>query len=361
MFTYQSDKSKNGLTPAQLWGLATGAILNQKNGDSHETLMPVSFSGENRAEAIRILKTSWGIESRDELLSSLGNLESSTEPTDSRAWDLCRHTNVARWGAMAGYISEAEAWERILRVSRQIQETYKSWSEMSEAYLAGRRRWYRAVRTAFTREAQKAQPGVEYVVQLLLNTQDANSPWTKNKWNTALGDSAPAPATPKPELQAPPPQAPVAASNNEWKSTEANVAIVIPADAGWTRQSNSPMQLSLRNGTDTSFHITCWESRTPELTPAMTASAKANSKARSQAAGNRSEVINGDWLTFRGTHAYQWTEKQWPPGKPPYFRVQLMFIRGGRGYIVMASTASQDPLKDRMIEPLVSRLRFLDE
>src|SRR4030095_2797937 len=144
VFTYHSDKSKNGLTPAQLWALATGAILNQMNGDGHETMMPVSFSGGDRAGAIRILKSSCGIESRDELLSSLGNLESSPEPTDSRAWDLFRHTNVARWGAMAGYISEAEAWERILRVSHQIQETYKGWSEMSEAYLAGRRRWDRA-------------------------------------------------------------------------------------------------------------------------------------------------------------------------------------------------------------------------
>jgi hypothetical protein len=38
-----------------------------------------------------------------------------------------------------------------------------------------------------------------------------------------------------------------------------------------------------------------------------------------------------------------------------------MFIRNGRDYYVRASSARQDPLKDPLIEPLVSALRFLDE
>jgi hypothetical protein len=135
----------------------------------------------------------------------------------------------------------------------------------------------------------------------------------------------------------------------------------MPPGNGWTLQVNTGMRLSLRNGSGASFHITCYEGKSPEITPGMAATARADSKAHDQASGLRSEVVNGDWLTFHGVRAYQWIEKQWPPNNPPYFSAQRIFVRSSRSYTLQASCYSQDPFKDPAIEPLLTALRFLDE
>jgi hypothetical protein len=174
------------LTPAQQWALATGAILNQRLGLSHEALIPPSLSAEDRTAAIRFLKEQWEIGDRDELAKALLTLESSPDDPRHAAWSLCGSANIAQLGAIAGYSTEAAAWERMLLVARRVQQSYRSWAEMAESYVNGRRRWYRTVRTAYTRKAQKVQPEMEYIVQLLSNPEDPNSPWTKNKWGTRL-------------------------------------------------------------------------------------------------------------------------------------------------------------------------------
>lgn len=200
----RSAAAKTALTPAQQWALATGAVLKQRSGESHEVLIPANYPAADRAAAIQLLREHGGISDRDELTQSLTALENSALDPQYRAWDLCRYGNVAQWGTIAGYITEAAAWDGMLRVARQIQGTYKSWGEMSESYLAGRRRWYREVRTAMTRQAQKAQPEIEFIVSLLLNAQDPNSPWTKCKWDRDL--TADQPSTPgnRPPFAAPP-------------------------------------------------------------------------------------------------------------------------------------------------------------
>lgn len=356
----RGDPSKTPLSPAQQWVLATCAILNQRNGENLEALIPASFSGDDRASAIRLLKRDWGITGHEELIRNLTSLENSTDDVQFLAWNLCRHANVAQWGVKAGYINEAPAWERMLRVAHRIQGTYKSWAEMSESYLAGRRRWYRNIGSSSKRDAQNAQPQMEFIVQMFLNAEDPNSPWTRNKWETDLNAAGAAGTIAQP----PPvtiPKEPVPIANGEWKSTMANCLVKIPATIGWKVQANEPAKLSLQNGSGASFHILCYQSKKPEITPEMAALAKANSKANDQASGLRSEVVSGDWLTFRGIRAYQWVEKQWPADKPSYFSTQRIFIRQGRSYLLQASSYSPDPFKDPAIEPLISALRFLDE
>jgi hypothetical protein len=166
---------------------------------------------------------------------------------------------------------------------------------------------------------------------------------------------------PAEEKSVPPEQAPIAISDGVWQSEKANCALQIPAGSDWKIQANDPMNLSLQSEAAGSLHIMCTETTTPEITSTMASSGRATSKARNQAAGNRSEVIRSEWSTFHGARAYQWVEKQWPPGKPPYFRAQLLFIRRGRNYSIQASTYSADPLKDPLIVPVLFTLRFLDE
>lgn len=355
---------KKPLSPGQQWALATGAVLNQRNGDSHDSLIPANLSAEDRAQAVQVLKNDWGITNSSQLTQVLVNLGNSSNDPQYLAWMLCRHTNVVQWGVKAGYMNEAEAWDNVMRVAQRIQMTFKSWDELADSYLTGRRRWYRDLVGEQKKTAQQSQEQMEFIVKMLLNKDDPNSPWTKLKWKTDLG--APAAPIAAPVAQQTPQETakpPATLENDEWKSIEANCALKIPAGAGWILQLNEPMRLSLRNSAagSGSFHITCSASNNPEVTPAMATSAKANSKTRSQDAGNRTELISGDWLTFNGVRSYQWVEKQWPPNNTPYFRAQLMFIRGGKLYQLMGSNLSQDPFKDPSMSALLTGLRFLDE
>ncbi|TAH53369.1 MAG: DUF1266 domain-containing protein [Treponema sp.] len=55
-----------------------------------------------------------------------------------KAWDLGRLINVTRWAYAAGYITENEAWERILGMADELFALYASWEDYFAAYAAGR-------------------------------------------------------------------------------------------------------------------------------------------------------------------------------------------------------------------------------
>ncbi len=208
------------LSPARAWALATTALLVQYNGESQELLG--SVPADQAANAKRLLDTWWGIHDRKGTLHTLDWLmneghrvgfeqiriavASLTEAqflvycdrhsvdavgiaklrvvwrnrNDSSghsllAWDLCRNNWVAGQAYVAGYLSETEAWTRIMPAARRLQAAYQSWEEMGHAYLEGREYWLGDRDRRF-----------DHVFELLANHNDSNSPWTKNKWDTDL-------------------------------------------------------------------------------------------------------------------------------------------------------------------------------
>ena len=56
-------------------------------------------------------------------------------------WDYCRYIMLCRCGYQVGFLSEDEAWGRILPMARAIQAAFPSWSELGEDYLVGREFW----------------------------------------------------------------------------------------------------------------------------------------------------------------------------------------------------------------------------
>ena len=92
-------------------------------------------------------------------------------------WDYCRLIWVAGSCSAAGYLSEAEAWERIMPAARAIQANYASWREMGQDYLRGRAGW-----------SGRDDPRFLAVYELLCNPSDTNSPWNKIPWTLALGE-----------------------------------------------------------------------------------------------------------------------------------------------------------------------------
>ena len=178
------------LLPQQLWALATAALLVQYNGDSHELLGSRPSSDHTWAQ--NGLRNWWGITSREEAMATLDWLEKTGHrerfqaedrsrqrqqqpPTPYLAWDYCRLVWVAGVSYVAGYLTEEEAWQRIVPAARAIQVNYSSWREMGEDYLRGRQRWN-----------GRRDPQFDQIFQLLTNPDDRNSPWNKNKWNTDL-------------------------------------------------------------------------------------------------------------------------------------------------------------------------------
>lgn len=96
---------------------------------------------------------------------------------DLKAWDLCRYVCLVRWGYKVGWLTEAEAYERIMPVAKQLQKMYGSWQEMGEAYLVGRQFWNDAY-------YQKDKEKSERILHELLTEPD--SPWVTLPWKTEL-------------------------------------------------------------------------------------------------------------------------------------------------------------------------------
>jgi ankyrin repeat protein len=216
----------------QNWALAASAIVATHN---HEPLDTLS-SGGTVLGTKRMLQDWWGISNRDQLLQSLewidqgghrqlfsalgartaslspedlSRLVSQLDPEDANsltiahryygkystqsitAWDYGRYINVCRWGVAAGYLSEDEAWPRVMHAAQILQQTFTSWSEFGENYLVGREFWSLS-QTKIDGQQMRA------IYARLLN--DGSSPWNRIPWGLSLQQSANSPSSNSPNL-----------------------------------------------------------------------------------------------------------------------------------------------------------------
>jgi hypothetical protein len=176
------------LSPRQAWALAAAALLTERNGDLHDRLAGTRGNAGNGAQARRLLKDWWDVTDRTSLLASLEWIEksghrqafertgqqlASLTPEQRQAlgaqrridpslnhqmlivevhharlgkksivgWDFSRYICVCRWGYEAGYLTEPDAWARIIPAARVIRHTFASWREVGENYMIGRQYW----------------------------------------------------------------------------------------------------------------------------------------------------------------------------------------------------------------------------
>ena len=54
-----------------------------------------------------------------------------------KAWDFCRYIYMCRSGYTCGYLTEEEAWDRIMPVARMLRRTFDSWDDLSFNYQVG--------------------------------------------------------------------------------------------------------------------------------------------------------------------------------------------------------------------------------
>ena len=215
--------STQPLTPAHAWGLAAFALYTQKDGCN-----PNFLGGVGPDEVVDVesekdnLRSGWAVYNKGDLLHQLEKLKNKGQRArflamgkdvadipefffhiyilnlfltsqqienlqtardnylkwkerTGLAWDLCRYIHVVSMGYAAGYLSESEAWSLIQPVAVQLQNSFSSWSEMGRNFLDARKIW-----------ALHNDASFEACYQLLSNTHDANSPWTRIPWNCDL-------------------------------------------------------------------------------------------------------------------------------------------------------------------------------
>jgi hypothetical protein len=104
----------------------------------------------------------------------LAPLHRSTLPIT--AWDFARYINLCRWGADCGWLTEQEAWDRIIPAARLLQTSYASWDDFAADYLLGRNFW--------SPETGADNETVRFTVKLL------NFPprglWSTIRWDESL-------------------------------------------------------------------------------------------------------------------------------------------------------------------------------
>lgn len=221
------DNAKAYFTPTEsqkLWALATCAVLTERNGGRHDMLGGYDRSPKEIETQKDILAKWWNIHNQQELLKALDWIEkgghrkdfneiahalsftSSEElaririqvannPSVSNkievvmrykdqfdnksitAWDFSRYISLCGWGYIVGYLTEDEAWVRIMPAARLLQKTFASWEDMGTNYLAGRELW--SLKQT-TKDGSRMQ---QYFEKL---KTDPASPWKRLDWNMNL-------------------------------------------------------------------------------------------------------------------------------------------------------------------------------
>ena len=165
------------VTGAKGWALGCAAMLMERNHSRHDILAADEINFKTVLLTKLILSHFWGVRNQTELLETLAWLDEqgghrklfdtiskdvsnmSEEQFQSAlamcgvdmdkeqkliiarryykqlgekgilGWDYTRYVAVCRWGYTVGYITEQQAWDKIMPVARKLQKTFDSWEE----------------------------------------------------------------------------------------------------------------------------------------------------------------------------------------------------------------------------------------
>lgn len=213
------------------WALATTAITFEINGDRHDLLTGIVATPGGLERGKHLLSKWWNVDNRDQLIEMLNWLQFEghrsrfnelgrqvdamdelqfktaeaalmRDPEELHrlvivrqnyrrlgqkgilAWDLVRYIALCRWGNLAGYLSEMEAWDHIMPAARRLQQSFGSWRDLQNDYLIGRQFWS-------VGQTQENGERFRSIYERLI--ADSSSPWNANPWRMVLGVANPLP------------------------------------------------------------------------------------------------------------------------------------------------------------------------
>jgi hypothetical protein len=180
------------LSKEQLWAIALTGIMTERNECNHNTLESNERNTRNRNTWRNTLSRDWDVHNKEELLETLETMENDGHAASLKfvqnivrdtlqenasfsimamynqyrlssrqynylkflipnwdlfnsrtilAWDLGRNIALCRWGYDAGFLTEQEAWTKIMYYAKKIQPLYQSWEEYGFDYYMGRVFW----------------------------------------------------------------------------------------------------------------------------------------------------------------------------------------------------------------------------
>ncbi|MDR2050043.1 MAG: DUF1266 domain-containing protein [Treponema sp.] len=213
----------------KLWALALTGFLTVVNNDQHDVLGFNDINENNRQRYLEVLKRDWNVNNREELLETIQKTENEGHAASLKyikeiiqetlnengeftivtvynkyhlssryynylkftvinwnrfgnrtilSWDLGRAIALCRWGYSAGFLTEEEAWEKIMGLAKKIQSLYQSWEEFGYDYYMGRVFW-----------ASGFGDDINYLIQtdkLYTNLTGEYGYWKNFEWNTDL-------------------------------------------------------------------------------------------------------------------------------------------------------------------------------
>jgi hypothetical protein len=177
------------VTGAKGWAIGYAAMLMEKNHSRHDILAADEINFRTVLLTKIILSHFWGVRNQTELLKTLAwldeqgghrklfdiigkdvsnmgeeqfqsvlamygaDMEKKQKLIIARqyykqlgkksilGWDYTRCIALCRWGYTVGYITEQQAWDKIMPIARKLQKTFDSWEDLGENYLIGRQFW----------------------------------------------------------------------------------------------------------------------------------------------------------------------------------------------------------------------------
>lgn len=217
--SYHTFSNPTSLSKAQLWLIATSAMLTELNKEFHDTLLPHHIYGtpelikdskqcllrdwdtkdlEGLSDTLNYLHTqqtfapiqeSWELLSDTEfnqtqqapissefrnLLNMVSDYQYDLKHSDY-AWHYGRCSWIIRHCFFDGYITEAEAWNLLEENGRRIKNMFVSWEDFGLSYIVGAQFWKRKEYNEISVKEHKKN-----ITYLLTNK---NSPWLNVDWN----------------------------------------------------------------------------------------------------------------------------------------------------------------------------------
>lgn len=223
--------ARNRLPKNRLWALALTGFLTIANNDQHDLLGFNDINENSKKNYLNLLSRDWDVNSREELLETIQKTENDGHAARLRsikqiiqdiidekgefsivavynkyrlnsreynylkftvinwnrfggrtilAWDLGRVIALCRWGYNVGFLTEQEAWEKIMNLARKLQSAYQSWEEFGYDYYMGRVFW-----------ASGFGDDVNYLVQtdkLYKDLTGDNGYWRNFEWTMDLSE-----------------------------------------------------------------------------------------------------------------------------------------------------------------------------
>ena len=176
------ESPEDGSANLGAWTRAMGSVLIELNEGNAYVFGGYEKNRDNKAGATKILKSSWGIKSKKDLLKKIRELLRTGDRTAFReeakdmnsmskeklkvamkqlsgdmlvhyqmvqhnwkawkkkgllAWDMCRISHLAQWGYIADYLTLEEAQAVMEPAIRKCRENFASWDEVQNNWLDG--------------------------------------------------------------------------------------------------------------------------------------------------------------------------------------------------------------------------------